>query len=110
MPDDFGVSEQVQVWADSKGYSRLPERLEHFRNWATAKGAEYVGSAGWDAAFRNAISGDWAKLNGRPNAGISRTSPMPLRGNDSAREKARQMLFGNSAQAGGKVIDGELAK
>ena len=62
MPSDFAISTNVREWANKSGYGLLEARLEHFRNWATAKGATY---ADWDAAFRNAIAGDWANLNGR---------------------------------------------
>lgn len=62
MPSDFAISTNVREWANKSGYGLLEARLEHFRNWATAKGAMY---ADWDAAFRNAIAGDWANLNGR---------------------------------------------
>ena len=62
MPSDFAISTNVREWANKSGYGLLEARLEHFRNWATAKGAMY---ADWDAAFRNAIAGDWANLKGR---------------------------------------------
>ena len=62
MPSNFAISTNVREWANKSGYGLLEARLEHFRNWATAKGATY---ADWDAAFRNAIAGDWANLNGR---------------------------------------------
>jgi hypothetical protein len=65
MPSDFAISANVMEWANKSGYGLLEARLEHFRNWATAKGATY---ADWDAAFRNAIAGDWAGLNGRKPA------------------------------------------
>lgn len=59
IPDDFGISDGVRKWAESKGHGNLEQRLEHFVNTAKAKGYEY---ADWDAAFRNAITYDWAKL------------------------------------------------
>lgn len=62
LPEDFHVSDEVKAWADCKGYSQLEKRLEHFKNYAAAKGARYVD---WNAAFKNAISGDWAKLNSK---------------------------------------------
>lgn len=62
LPEDFHAIDEVKEWAESKGHSQLEERLEHFKNYAAAKGARY---ADWNAAFRNAISGDWAKLNYR---------------------------------------------
>lgn len=59
IPDGFAVSDSVKAWADANGHSRLSERLAHFTNLSQAKGYEY---ADWDAAFRNAIADDWAKL------------------------------------------------
>ena len=59
IPDDFKITDQVRSWAEKNGHSRLAERCEHFINTAKAKGYEY---ADWDAAFRNAISDDWARL------------------------------------------------
>lgn len=61
IPENFSISESVKIWAAETGYSRLEERLTHFITLSQAKGYEY---ADWDAAFRNAISGDWAKLGG----------------------------------------------
>jgi len=59
LPEDFEISDSVRKWAEEKGYSRLSERLEYFKNSAKAKGYKY---ADWDAAFRNSITGDWAKI------------------------------------------------
>lgn len=61
IPDGFGISDSVREWANKNGYQKLEERLAHFVTISHAKGYEY---ADWDAAFRNAISGDWAKLGG----------------------------------------------
>lgn len=61
IPDGFSISAGVKEWAEKNGYQRLDERLAHFITVSQAKGYEY---ADWDAAFRNAISGDWAKLGG----------------------------------------------
>lgn len=59
IPDDFGISEQVRAWAKTKGYTQLDDHLESFIGKATAKGYRYTD---WDAAFKNAIREDWAKL------------------------------------------------
>jgi hypothetical protein len=61
LPDDFSMSDAVREWAMAKGYERLAQRLEHFRAYARANGKKYVD---WDAAFMNAIRGDWAQLGG----------------------------------------------
>ena len=55
----FVITEAVQKWADSNGHSSLDERLSHFVMTCQAKGYQY---ADWDAAFRKAITDDWAKL------------------------------------------------
>ncbi|WP_287602699.1 DUF1376 domain-containing protein [Thiothrix sp.] len=96
LPPNFGISPAVQAWADTAGHGRLAERLEHFRNWATAKGACYVGNAGWDAAFRNAITGDWAGLNGKGVAG-AQASRAAIVAENTARAKA--MIFGSESHA-----------
>ena len=61
LPPDFGISESVRSWALENGFSQLEKRLEHFIGYVTANGKSY---ADWDAAFRNAIRDDWAKLKG----------------------------------------------
>ena len=61
LPDDFGISEAVRTWATGKGFSRLEDRLESFKDYALSRGKTY---ADWDAAFRRAIKEDWAKLSG----------------------------------------------
>lgn len=68
LPADFGISEQVAAWAIKNGHTMLDDRLEHFKNWASAGAKQY---ADWDAAFRNAIAGDWAHINDRKPAPIT---------------------------------------
>lgn len=59
IPENFAVSDSVKSWADKNGYDRLDDHLSNFIDTAKAKGYEYID---WDAAFRKAISGNWAKL------------------------------------------------
>ena len=59
IPADFKVSDAVRKWATEKGHSRLDEHFERFVGSCQAKGYLY---ADWDAALRNAIASDWAKL------------------------------------------------
>lgn len=78
LPKDFAISDRVRKWAAEKGYQRLDEHFEAFRNKAIAKGYTYVY---WDSGFMEAIREDWAKLRGRgPNgsapAAESATVPM----------------------------------
>lgn len=65
MPEDFGISDRVRAWATEKGHQRLAEHLDSFKRKCAANGYRYVD---WDAAFMEAIRGDWAKLaNGHGN-------------------------------------------
>jgi len=61
IPDDFKISDRVKIWAEKKKLNRLDEHLEHFILCCSAKGYEYVD---WDAALMNAITNNWAKLDG----------------------------------------------
>lgn len=74
IPDSFTISEAVKTWADANGHSRLNERLAHFTNLSKAKAYEY---ADWDAAFRNAITDDWAKL-GKPQPKQDSSKPFDV--------------------------------
>jgi hypothetical protein len=72
LPQNFSISEQVEIWAKNKGYDRLAEHLEAFIEVSLARAYIY---ADWDSAFKKAIREDWAKLriggNGNKN-GINR--------------------------------------
>ena len=59
LPANFTISDAIKTWAKEHGYTRLNERLDHFKDTAIARGYEYID---WDAAFRNAIRDNWAKL------------------------------------------------
>ena len=59
ISDDFTISDAVLSWATEKGHDRLDEHLANFVDSCRAKGYKY---RDWDAAFRNAISKNWAKL------------------------------------------------
>jgi len=63
IPENFEVSESVKVWAEKNGHDQLEAHLSHFVDTAKAKGYKYID---WDAAFRKAISGNWAKLVQKP--------------------------------------------
>ena len=63
LPPDFTISYAVKTWAAKQGFTRLEERLDHFKDAAIAKGYTNID---WDAAFRNAIRDDWAKLGKNP--------------------------------------------
>lgn len=59
IPDGFFISDSVREWADKNGYHSLEEHLSNFIDSCLAKGYKY---RDWDAAFRNAIKGNWAKI------------------------------------------------
>lgn len=76
LPEDFGISDQVRMWAAEKGFNHLEDHLEAFKDQARARGYEYCD---WDSAFKKAIRGNWAKLilddGGNGNAAKSPTDP-----------------------------------
>lgn len=59
LPEDFCISESIKAWASKNGYSQLDKHFEYFVDSAKSNGYMY---ADWDAAFRKAISGNWAKV------------------------------------------------
>mgnify|MGYP000653876586 CR=1 FL=1 len=59
LPDDFSISESVKSWAVKNGHDQLEKHLDHFKDSCLAKGYTY---SDWDAAFRNAIKANWAKV------------------------------------------------
>lgn len=67
LPDGFAVSLAVLEWGAKHGFSQedLEAHLPHFRDWAASSGAL---KADWDATFRNAVRGNWARINRRPAA------------------------------------------
>ena len=67
IPENFSISESVKAWAATNGHSQLEKHLAHFIDSAKAKGYKYID---WDAAFRNAISGNWAKVENTQPAQI----------------------------------------
>lgn len=85
LSDDFGISEAVRTWATGKGFTRLDDHLEAFKDYALSRGKTY---ADWDSAFKRAIREDWAKLNG--NGGLPQRQTAPL-------SKADQITAGNLA-------------
>jgi hypothetical protein len=67
LPDGFGISDGIRQWAADKGYTHLEQHLDHFAGVAKAKGYTYCD---WDAALKNAIRQNWAKLeNKQPSNG-----------------------------------------
>ena len=85
LPEDFGVSEAVRTWAVGKGFDRLEDHLESFKDYALSRGKTY---ADWDSAFKRAIREDWAKL--KNNGGLMRPPGQTM-------SKADQVTAGNLA-------------
>ena len=59
ISDDFQISDSVKAWATKNGHTQLEKHLESFINKCKAKNYKY---SDWDAAFRNAIADNWAKV------------------------------------------------
>lgn len=71
LPNSFGVSDGVKVWAQQKGFGDLEVHLESFSEKALAKGYTY---ADWDAAFKKAVREDWAGLRKGPTTATHTTT------------------------------------
>lgn len=63
IADDFAISENVRKWAEENGHDQLDAHFANFVDSCRAKGYKYID---WDAAFRNAISKNWAKVPAKP--------------------------------------------
>lgn len=83
LPENFTISEAVRAWAGKKGFDRLEDHLEAFKDRATMKGYQYID---WDAAFKTAIREDWGKIR-QNSPGPSRQEP---KGFDALRESSRR--------------------
>ena len=59
IPEDFGISDGVRLWAEKNGHRRLNAHLENFIDAAKARDYRYVD---WDAAFKTAIRKNWAGI------------------------------------------------
>lgn len=59
ISDDFQISDSIKAWALKNGHTQLEKHLESFINKCKAKNYKY---SDWDAAFRNAIADNWAKV------------------------------------------------
>jgi hypothetical protein len=86
FPDDFSISDAVRTWATGKGFDRLEDHLEAFKDYALSRGKLY---ADWDSAFKRSIREDWAKLKGNGS--------LPQRQGSTTMSKADQVTAGNLA-------------
>ena len=55
----FSISDSIKEWAKKNGHTQLEKHFEYFVDAAKSNGYVY---ADWDAAFRKAISANWAKV------------------------------------------------
>lgn len=94
IPEDFSVSERVKAWAELNGYDQLETHLANFVDSCRAKGYKYID---WDAAFRNAISKNWAKVKERPKATPATFEGKPIRD---------PMIYGFDVANGDPLPDG----
>lgn len=62
IPPDFEISPGIRAWAAERSFDRLEAHLEAFKEKCKAHDYRYVN---WESAFKEAIRGDWAGLNGR---------------------------------------------
>ena len=67
IPENFSISENVKAWAEERGIGQLDAHLSNFIDSCKAKGYKY---RDWDAAFRNAITKNWAKVEQKPIATV----------------------------------------
>lgn len=70
LPDNFGISADIQVWATTKGIGQLTAHLEAFKLKALSKGYLFVD---WDSAFQRALLEDWAELRKVAASNVSAT-------------------------------------
>jgi len=73
IPENFSISDAVKEWAVEKGFDHLDAHLANFIDSCKAKGYKY---RDWDAAFRGAISKNWAKV-AKLHAATSTATPKP---------------------------------
>lgn len=62
LPPDFTLSEKTLEWCKARTIpvQELQARYDWFKDYARSSGKQY---ADWQAAFKNSVRGNWAKLN-----------------------------------------------
>jgi hypothetical protein len=70
IPDNFGISDEVRLWAGKKGFTNIEAHLEWFIDYARSGS---IMKTDWDAFFRNAIRQDWGHI--RERAGVQPKPP-----------------------------------
>jgi hypothetical protein len=72
LPEGFGPSTRVNLWAIEKGYSgHMDAHLEAFVSYVKRSGKQYVD---WDEAFMTAIREDWGKVRAPRPQDMARTT------------------------------------
>ena len=102
LPENFCISDRVQRWADEKGHTQLPERLEQFIGYAKRNGKTYVD---WDEALMGAIREDWAKLSQGKNYGQG--SQQSTTGYISLGEARTRTIEALTGRKRGSTIEGD---
>ncbi len=91
IPASFDISAELRTWAAKHGYDGLKQHLDYFRDVAIARGYRY---ADWDAAFRNAIRSNWAKLPGKAGTHPANRPTTLTERNQEAAQLAEIRIFG----------------
>jgi len=60
LPPDFAITPDLESWAKAQGFTHLEEHLEWMKDWATANAKKYLD---WKAVFRNAVRGNWGRID-----------------------------------------------
>lgn len=62
LPSDFTLTEATLQWCKKRQVpaDELQARYDWFRDYARSTGKQYVD---WQAAFKNSVRGNWAKIN-----------------------------------------------
>lgn len=100
MPEDFCISDGVRRWAEKNGIQHLQRHFDSFVLKVQAKGYVY---ADWDAALRNAIVDDWAKIGQQARA----SPPVPTKKFDPVAHVNRNRTQHHAA-SDSNVIDGAI--
>ena len=88
LPTDFCISDAVKAWAAKNGHSQLDKHFEYFVDAAKSNGYVY---ADWDAAFRKAISANWAKVSQNPVSNQANNSNQWMFSNQGIEAKAQEL-------------------
>lgn len=107
LPEGFTITPEMRDWANDHGYTNLQGHLSYFIDSARAKDYRYKD---WNAAFRNAVKANWAKLPNHPGDKRKRTAADsllntggPSDGSETAESDGRT-IEGNATRLRGEVL------